>query len=148
MRNNILFGLAVVIVALSVGYYFGFYLPAKNDTENLFSKKQYCEEIGNKYLLQEEKDRNYTEGGISNITGNGQYTYSKELNTCLYANNIQIITPEIYKTEYFIIDLATNVKMASWNKWDKGCDDCSTNSFSVETQATYQELYNKNFLAK
>lgn len=148
MKNNTLFGVATILIALSVGYYFGFYLPAKSDAENLFSKKQYCEQLGSKYMAQELKDRNYSEGGVSNISGNGQYTYSEDLNTCLYANNIQMITSDTYKTEYFIIDLATNDKIASWNKWDKGCDDCSTNPVSIEAQTTYQELYNKNFLKK
>lgn len=148
MKNNTFFGIAALIAAISIGYYFGFYLPTKSSTESLFAKKQYCEQLGSKYMEQELKDRNYSEGGISNISGNGQYTYSKDLNTCLYANSIQMITSATYKTEYFIIDLATNNKIASWNKWDKGCDDCDINPVSMEAQTKYRELYNKNFLAK
>ncbi len=99
-------------------------------------------------MLQEVEARNYIEGNLSSMTGNGEYTYSKELNTCLYANNILAMTAETIRKEYFIIDLATNNTLASWTIWEKGCDDCGMNTASIDAQDKYQDLYDRNFVSK
>lgn len=140
MKNAPLLGIAGLIVATSIGYYFGFYVPGKE----LFARQQYCAGEGAKYLQQEQNS--WSGGDLSgSFLGNGAYVYSPKLKTCLYANSLAYTSKDTSKTEYYIIDLNTNNKIASYNWWQKGCDSCAGDQVSIDAHKEYEEIYKENF---
>jgi len=88
MKN--IFSVAILIVALSVGYYFAIYLPHKDQQQlqiqqqqaqqsQSFEKQKQCQVLGEKAYNQDVKD---SEGLW--LLEDQNYHYNQKLNTCLY----------------------------------------------------------------
>lgn len=142
MKNNILFGLSTVIIAVSVSYYYCVYLPKSLDDYNLFQKMQNCASAGNKYMQEEDKDKHFIEGNLIGTVGKQKFTYSKKLNTCLYASYLSVFSSDFDRYDNLIIDLNTNTIIADIVHCDKkSCPDES----SIDDKNAYDKLYAENF---
>ena len=120
-----------------------FYFYIQNDS---FAKKERCAILGNSYLKEELRDRNYTDGSASSYTGNPQFAYSRKYNSCFYLNTSNFSSgSEIMTTDYYIINLTTNEKIADYTRWDKGSDDYRTNEFYISSKKEFDELKKEIF---
>lgn len=132
----------LIIVIILIGIIV-FYFYDKNDS---FAKKERCAIIGNAYLKEELRDRNYTDGSAISYTGNPQFAYSRKYNSCFYLNSSNFASGiEIAKTEYYIINLTTNEKVASYIRWDKGNDDYLSNPVYIENKLNFDKLEKELF---
>jgi uncharacterized protein YxeA len=81
--------LSILIIAVSIGYYFVMYLPQKNRQQQSiqqqqeqaqnFTKQQECHSLGEKQYSQDKVD----DAGLWTLEA-PTYHYNKKLNTCLY----------------------------------------------------------------
>jgi len=130
----------IMAVTVIVG---SLYLYQKNDT---FEKKEKCATVGNSYLKEELRNRNYTTEGAVNFTGNPKFAYNRNYNSCFYLNDSHFSSgSEIVKTEYYIINLTTNEKVASYTIWDKGYDDYSSNEIYIMEKKEFDSLNKEIF---
>ncbi|MEI6042528.1 MAG: hypothetical protein WCQ00_03100 [bacterium] len=102
---------ALIVISLSVGYYFIWYLPRQDKRETTEQTRkeeianiQKCEQIGSERF---EKDKKELRDGIMN----SEYRFNKETNQCLYKGGYigsNIVTQYIY-------DLYTNKEIVSYS---------------------------------
>jgi len=88
----------VLLLGMAFFYYFVVYLPQKNqanEKQYIFSMNQKCQETGTK--IYKERDT-----GVGYLVP--RFTYNKELNTCLYAEQ-EVGSVVIYRA---VIDMFTN----------------------------------------
>lgn len=105
MKNNKFISVAVIIIALAIGYYFVIYLPQKNNQIRLDENLVKCNELGGKEKEFEQKNPN-----ILVDTTVVEYKYNSKLNTCSYYK-ISYIKNSIIRT---IKDLYTNKEIISY----------------------------------
>jgi uncharacterized FlaG/YvyC family protein len=87
---KIIVSIALLIIALSIGYYFVIYLPQKDqqqrqmqqqsqDQAQDFTKQKECMTLGEKQYAQDKADP-----GNGNVS-DPAYHFNKKLNTCVYS---------------------------------------------------------------
>ena len=113
---RIILSIAVLIIALSIGYYFVYYLPHKDQEQQQmqqqqaqqsqdFTKQKECMALGEKYYTQDKADN----PGWIYETPN--YHYNQKLNTCLYSVSKSLPFDEKWKCAGYIeavTDLLSN----------------------------------------
>lgn len=88
-KNNcfkITVGLAFIVIAFSVGYYFIFYLPHKNNDDRIFVKETDCQKYAPAIIKGINDANTYNKNtGLNLVTVSfGIIFYSPKQNTCLY----------------------------------------------------------------
>lgn len=137
LKSIIIIFLAVAVIVI------GFYFYQKNDS---FKKNATCAKIGNSYFEQESEKFNYVRDDVSSSVGIPEFSYSRKLNSCFYSNTHSLdVGTEIMNTEYYITDLSTNEKIASYIRWDKGYDDYKENPVYIEDFQLYYQLNEEIF---
>ncbi len=136
-NKTVLYIIGIIIIVVILYFY------NRND---FFNKSEHCAIIGGAYYKEELVNRNYTDKDSSSWVGNPQFSYSKKYNSCFYLNNRNFTSGgTIMNTEYYIINLTTNEKTASYTRWDKGYDDYLKNEVYIESRKQFDELSKEIF---
>lgn len=133
----------VIVLGLITGTSIYFY-----NQNDFFNKQERCAVLGKSYLKEEEINWNYSRGSASNYIDSPKFAYSRKYNNCFYLNSSHFASgSEIAKNEYYIINLNTNEKVASYTSWDKGYDDYSKNMVYLESKIQFDKM-NKEIFVK
>lgn len=146
--SKLLVLVTIIVASIILG---GFYYISETKKQEMklveeregkdFAQKEKCATLGNSYLKVELRDRNYTSGSASVYTDSPRFAYSVKYNSCFYQNSSNFSSgSEISRTEYYIINLATNEKVASYSIWDKGYDDYLKNEVYIESKKQFDEM--------
>jgi len=90
IKNNwfkLILASAVLVITISVAYYFIIFLPKQNEQNREFSLQQKCQEAGEKIYNEEHSEAE--KYGLSSarykMLLNPLYGFNNKLNTCLYS---------------------------------------------------------------
>lgn len=105
--------ITLILLALLVGYYFLIFAPVRNSKNNQtqLQNKIKCNDAGEKYVSK-NTDENTPYGAIYDKP---EYSFSKELNTCLYRKEFSIFLADgtLSSSDFSIIDIYSNRVIAS-----------------------------------
>jgi len=108
----------LLMITLSVAYYFVIYLPKQNYVNQLFIKKTNCQKYAE--LIKNEVDKSNkvnNEGIFTNIFGQDYLEmifYSPKEDSCLYVIHNLPTTESNKNREYFIYNFLTGSKITSF----------------------------------
>ncbi|MBS3904203.1 MAG: hypothetical protein KGZ39_02630 [Simkania sp.] len=102
---------SVFIIAISVGYYFVFYLPKISQEKSELTMREKCREVGEQAYKADLKQYN-----VSSLNS-PQYGYNKKLRTCIYASGYHNEgNPSAGKSKEGFLPHNCD---ANWEKWVK-----------------------------
>ena len=97
----------LLIVGLSIAYYFITYLPKERVEKEELANQIKCQQSGTELYKYQLKEVN-SDGSL----GNPEFKFNKDLKTCLYKN----VIISAYSNIYFVIDVYTNKELVSWTQ--------------------------------
>lgn len=115
---EIIIAIAILIVAASVGYYFLFYLPRKNNDDRMFTKETDCQKYAQAIIkgINDANTVNTTNGLNVVDTSFDLIFYSPKQNTCLYTTFVTSSEGvNAGKSSYLIYDALTNNLITSFD---------------------------------
>lgn len=97
----------LLVVSLSIAYYFIIYLPKERVEKEGLVNQIKCQQSGIELYKAQLKEVN-SDGSL----GNPEFKFNKDLKICLYKN----VIISAYSNIYFVIDVYTNKELASWTQ--------------------------------
>jgi hypothetical protein len=126
-------GLALVLVAGSVAYYFAFYLPGKQDLEN----SRRCSADGLSFSHNYQRNLETTEPNSDRHWGDAEVHFSRKMNTCL----VEIKWDEMLQDELgrsaVVVDLYKNRKVISTHYSAE--DEADAKTYLAEREKLFKE---------
>lgn len=122
LKVSVVFSL--ILISLSVFYYFVFFLPKKqkeaslkNVLEVTIEDKSKCQEDGEKFYQKKKKEESPGSYGYS-VFGNPAYVYSPELQTCLISWEDMLLMGDTSRNLWIshITNIYTNTDVDNWIK--------------------------------
>ena len=132
MKNNSLktmITIGIVVVSLSIGYYFVFFLPKIQRNELILKKQIECQKDG---TILYEKEKKRVEIG-EDIMFSPSFKFSSKLNTCLYKGGF--IQGNLIN--WYILDVYSNKPLAGYtiiNGKEEG-----RNEFEQQSRILFEE---------
>jgi len=145
---KIVITVAILIVAVALGYYFAIYLPKEKAEKEYLNNQIKCQQEGVKLYEKEKLEGEKYADSISSLERilgyfiyGEEFKFNKKLNTCLYKGE-RYYGITVNFRRYFIKDVYTNREILVWESsrtldgdWENGTSN------EAEWNKKYNELF-------